>query len=101
MNNGHRMKYPNGRRSPRTKYANGSITVQWGHEPDDANQLLYYWRNSDEDQENGRSARRDTRILMAHFEEMENTNGRNLKEELITRGYDISTFKFTIERLKP
>lgn len=94
------MKYPKGRRAPRCATDRGKITVQWSHERGEPNELTYFWRNSDEDMANGRTASRDTRILMEHFENMKNTNDRTLKEELIVRGYDISTFKFTIERLK-
>lgn len=38
---------------------------------------------------------------MDHFERHKGMFGRTLIEELIERGYDISTFKFTIEKLKP
>jgi hypothetical protein len=38
---------------------------------------------------------------MPHFEQHKGLFGRTLKDELIERGYDISTLKFTIEKLKP
>lgn len=38
---------------------------------------------------------------MDAFERQVLVFGRTLKDELVERGYDISTFKFTIEKLKP
>jgi hypothetical protein len=73
----------------------------WAHEPGDSNQLTYFWRNSNADYKAGITTRRDTSFLMDHFERHKGMFGRTLKEELIERGYDISTFKFTIEKLKP
>ncbi|QOC57973.1 hypothetical protein phiK7B1_118 [Pseudomonas phage phiK7B1] len=94
------MRYPKGRRAP--KYDGKSeLTVLWAHEPGEDNQLTYFWRNSDDNAGTATSTRRDTGILMDHFERDKGRFGRTLKEELEYRGYDISTFKFTIEKLKP
>lgn len=97
-----KMRYPNGRRAPRNHVASTQLTVIWAHEPGEKNELTYFWRNSDAHNDAGApSSRRDISILMEHFERLTGIHGRSLKDELIERGYDISTFKFTIEKLKP
>lgn len=40
----------------------------------------------------------DARLLSHLFEVADCHEGRNLREELILRGYDITTMKFTIKR---
>lgn len=96
------MRYPKGRRAPKVDGKKSQLTVIWAHEPGDCNELTYFWRNSDAHNDAGSSSgRRDTPILMEHFERMTGMFGRTLKDELIERGYDISTFKFTIEKLEP
>ena len=95
------MRFPKGRRFPKRDGKKSGLTVIWAHEPGDSNELTYCWRNSDEDAGAGVTTSRDTAILMDHFERHKGMFGRTLKEELIERGYDISTFKFTIEKLKP
>lgn len=95
------MRYPKGRRTPKNDGKTSGLTVVWAHEPGDKNELTYFWRNSDADLDDGKqSCRRDTPILMEHFEKLAGMFGRSLKDELIERGYDISTFKFTIEKLQ-
>lgn len=95
------MRFPKGRRAPKNPAGKSCLTVIWAHEKRDANQLTYFWRNSDEDYKAGVTTSRDTAILMDHFEGQKGLFSKTLKEELISRGYDISTFKFTIEKLKP
>jgi hypothetical protein len=95
------MRYPKGRKSPKNDGKKSQLTVIWAHEPGDSNELTYFWRNSDDDADAGNTTRRDTSILMDHFERHRGMFGNTLKQELIERGYDISTFKFTIEKLKP
>lgn len=95
------MRYPKGRRFPKNDGKKSGLTVIWAHERGDSDQLTYCWRNSDADADAGNTTRRDTGILMDHFERDLGRFGKTLKDELISRGYDISTFKFTIEKLKP
>jgi hypothetical protein len=42
------------------------------------------------------ATRRDSKMLMQFFEGFEYFDGRNLRQELIERGYDIATLKFSI-----
>lgn len=93
------QRFPKGRRWPKFDGKSG-VTVIWAHEQGESNQLTYCWRNSEADADAGITTRRDTAILMDHFERLKGLFGRSLAEELIERGYDISTFKFTIEKLK-
>lgn len=98
------MRYPKGRRTPKNDGKKSAITVIWAHEPGDCNELTYCWRNVENwhTKEVGlTSCRRDTAILMDAFERQVLLFGKTLKDELIARGYDISTFKFTIEKLIP
>lgn len=96
------MRYPKGRLAPKNDGTKSSLTVIWAHEAGEENELTYFWRNSEAHNDAGSSSgRRDTPILMEHFEKLTGMFGRTLKDELIERGYDISTFKFTIEKLKP
>lgn len=94
------MRYPNGRRAPKNDGTKSCITVMWAHEPREENELTYFWRNQDGYTCSGLSScKRDTPIMMAAFEDAKLFTGKTLKQELIERGYDISTFKFTIEKL--
>lgn len=94
------MKYPNGRRAPKNDGSKSYITVIWSHEPRQENELTYFWRNRDDYVEAGiSSCRRDTSILMSAIEGTPLFSGKTLKQELIERGYDISTLKFSIEKL--
>lgn len=98
------MRYPKGRRTPKNDGKKSDLTVIWAHEPGDSNELTYCWRNVENwhTKELGMtSCRRDTAILMDAFERQVLLFGKTLKDELISRGYDISTFKFTIEKLTP
>ena len=42
----------------------------------------------------------DGRLLAHLFENVDCHEGRNLREELARRGYDITTFKFSIQKVK-
>lgn len=95
------MRYPKGRRFPKNDGKKSGLVVLWAHERGEPNCLTYCWRNDDADYAAGITTRRDTNILMDHFERHKGLFGRTLAEELIERGYDISTLKFTIEKLKP
>lgn len=96
------MKYPKGRRGPKNDGSKSQVTVVWAHEPGDNNELTYFWRNRDDYVEAGiSSCKRDTPVIMAAFETAKLFTGKTLKEELMERGYDISTFKSTIEKLAP
>lgn len=98
------MRFPKGRRFPKDDGKKSELTVIWGHEPGDANELTYCWRNVknwDSKELGLASCKRDTAILMDAFDRQILLFGKTLKDELISRGYDISTFKFTIEKLKP
>ncbi|MCY1465432.1 hypothetical protein D9M71_835720 [compost metagenome] len=93
------MRFPKGRREPKHR-DKSELVVIWAKEPHDEPCLNYFWRNSEAHNDAGSSSgRRDTPILMEHFERLTGMFGRTLKEELIERGYDISTLKFTIEKL--
>lgn len=44
------------------------------------------------------AARPDARMLSSFFESLEGLHGNTLRQELELRGYDITTFKFTIQQ---
>ncbi len=46
------------------------------------------------------AARCDTRMLMQFFERKNSLSEKTLREELIERGYDITTIKFSIQQKK-
>lgn len=93
------MRYPNGRREPKNDGSKSALTVLWAHEPHEENEITYFWRNREDYVEVGmNSCRRDTSVLISAFEGTPLFSGKTLKQELIERGYDISTLKFTIEK---
>ena len=93
------MRYPKGRRGPKNDGKVSGITVVWAHEPGNSDELTYFWRNRDDYVEAGiSSCKRDTSVVMAAFEDARLFTGKTLKQELIDRGYDISTLEFTIEK---
>lgn len=94
------MRYPKGRRRPKNDGSKSHLVVQYGSPEGELPGLQYYWRLSDEDYKAGVSARGDTMILINAFEKNLTIFGNTVVEELTKRGYDISTLKFTIERLK-
>ena len=70
----------------------GELLAKYGQEH--GHQDIYYCYP-----ENDSNMRRDGRILSKAFEENEVFMGRSLREELEYRGYDITTFKFSIKKL--
>lgn len=83
------MKYPRGR-MPYPK--SGQIKVGWAAERGDDPGLIYCRKGPAE-------MSRDTLMLTQFFQQIEGRFGRTLEQELIERGYDISTFRFSIDKL--
>lgn len=67
----------------------GELLVKWGKEYGDED--LYYCFP-----DNGSGMRRDSKAVMVAFESNVNLDGKNLRQELEARGYDIKTLKFSI-----
>ncbi len=77
-------------RTPQAK--EGELLVKYGQEYGDKD--LYYCYP-----ENECGMRRDSKILMWAFERpIDLLDGKTLREELVRRGYDITTLKFTIKK---
>lgn len=72
----------------------GQLRVGWARpdrgEPPD---ICYAWGA-------GGADKSDARILSSAIEELPVFDGRSLREELILRGYDITTLKISIETIK-
>lgn len=84
-----RMKNPRGRKpSPKS----GQIVVAWATEKGNHPELMYFHEGS-------RMMKRDVNLLMSAFGTQPLMFGKTLIEELIERGYDLSTFRFSIEKL--
>jgi len=98
-----KMKYPNGRRYPKNDGSKSYLTVLWNKPAHEEVDLQYYWRMSNDhfNSPNRPVMKPDINLLMHHFQSLKGYSGRTLVEELVHRGYDISTLKFTIEKLKP
>lgn len=87
-----RLRYPKGPRAPNMNGRPRLVVIFKAVDNDDP-ELQYYWRGD-------RTMKSDTRLLMQFFEDIPSKyGGKTLKEELIERGYDISTFRFSVERL--
>lgn len=70
----------------------GQLIAGWGRPgPGEAPDLVYSWGA-------GGACKSDSRILMEAIEGNEVMPGKSLRQELIDRGYDISTLRFSIER---
>lgn len=98
-----KMRFPKGRHYPKNDGSKSGLTVLWNKPAHEEVDLQYYWRMSNADfaLTNRPVMKPDINLLMHHFQSLKGYSGRTLAEELIERGYDISTFKFTIEKLKP
>jgi hypothetical protein len=72
-------------RTPKAKV--GQLLVKYGQEHGERD-LFYCWNES--------STKRDSRIVMAALEREPIFEGRNLRDELELRGYDITTLQFSI-----
>ena len=72
----------------------GELKVRFGVNPDDTSSkdLLYEWGGSGAD-------RSDARVMMRAFEDTPVFDGKTLRQVLTERGYDMSTFKFSIKRI--
>jgi hypothetical protein len=83
------MKNPKGRKpSPKRD----QIVVAWATEKGNYPELMYF--------HNGNwQMKRDINMLMSAFGTQVGIFGRTLVEELTERGYDLSTFRFSIEKL--
>lgn len=73
----------------------GEITVIWGRvERREAPSLVYEWRGSHE--------MKGTANLMTHvFEGLDVGYGRTLAKELESRGYDLTTLRFSVRKPGP
>lgn len=73
----------------------GQIVARYGIEfRGQKPEVMYAWGGSGADKS-------DSRIVMRALEEQPITKGKTLIEELISRGYDITTLRFSIERPRP
>jgi len=84
-------KMPKRFRKPIAK--DGELLAKYGQEYGERD--IYYCRPDNEC-----GMRRDCRILARALEENEVHEGRSLRQELERRGYDITTLKFSIMKLK-
>lgn len=82
-----------GRRWREPKAKPGELRVAWGR-VEGGLDLGYAWGGSGAD-------KCDSRILMRALEDNEVFAGKTLREELTARGYDITTLRFSIQRLAP
>lgn len=71
----------------------GGLLVKYGQEHGDKD-LFYCWPN------NECGMKRDSRLVMMAFEQRDIYEGKSLREELESRGYDITTLKFSIQKKK-
>jgi hypothetical protein len=76
-------------RAPKAKA--GELLVKYGKHCGDLD--LFYCYPSNE-----LGMRRDSRLLSYAFEGHDLFDGKNLRQELIDRGYDITTLKFSIKK---
>jgi hypothetical protein len=72
----------------------GQLKVGWGKVDKQTPEIAYAFGG-------GGTSTSDCRILCRAFEETEVFSGRSLAEELDARGYDLSTFRFSIELKRP
>jgi hypothetical protein len=83
------MKNPRGRKpSPKR----GQIVVAWATEKGNYPELMYCYQGN-------QMMKRDINLLMSAFGTQPLLFGKTLIEELTERGYDLSTFRFSIEKL--
>lgn len=73
-------------RKPKVK--DGELLVKYGKDSGDED-LFYYWNGDVQ-------MKRDTKLLMNAFENTKLLFDKTLRQELIERGYDITTLKFSI-----
>jgi len=71
----------------------GELKVSYGKEPHDIPDIFYCYGG-----EGATSS--DSRMLSNFFEGTKGLFGRNLRQELEHRGYDITTMKFSIQHKK-
>ena len=76
-------------RNPKAKA--GELIVGWGKQDGDEDLFYCYPGNIHE-------MKRDMRLLMLAFETIDLFDGKNLRESLAERGYDIRTLKFSIRK---
>lgn len=83
------MRHPRGRMpSPKS----GQIVVAWATEKHSDSELVYCRKGSP-------LMSRDTNMLSHFFQTQLGMFDRTLTEELQARGYDMSTFRFSIQKL--
>lgn len=72
----------------------GRLSASWGYTKDQATEDIYF--------NNGPgTARGDAHLLHYFFDCVkEPNNKRNLIDELVARGYDLKTLRFTVEKAK-
>ena len=77
-------------RTPSAK--EGELLVKYGKNRGELD-IFYCWRGDFQ-------MKRDSKLLSFAFEEVPLlSNQKSLRQELIDRGYDITTFKFSIQKL--
>ena len=83
------MKNPRGRMpSPKT----GQIKVAWATERGDRPSHQFCWKGDP-------LMKRDVNLIMSHFATTPTIMGTTFLKELKARGYDMSTLKFSIDKL--
>jgi hypothetical protein len=73
----------------------GQLLVKWGRPERNDNPAICYAHGGKG------SSRPDARMISNFFEEIENFDGKNLRQELVIRGYDLETLKFSIKMKAP
>lgn len=80
-------------RTPKAKP--GQLIARYGREVGGQSlQILYAWGGEG-------ACKSDSRIVMRALEDLPLLGGKTLVEELIARGYDITTLRFSVERPRP
>ena len=79
-----------GKRVPVPTAKAGQLVARWGRPSrGEAPDLVYAWGGAGADKS-------DSRCLMNALEDAPTSSGRGLRSELESRGYDISTLRFSI-----
>lgn len=79
------------RKSPK-RMRDGELSASFGYLPEHG-ETIYYTHGSG-------CERADSRVLAYALEDADVLDGKSLKTILIERGYDIRTFRFTVQKLK-
>lgn len=77
-------------RAPKAK--DGEIKAQWGKLPDDVPQICFAWGNWEH------GTMKPEVNLLHYLLTLDVHEGNNILEELEKRGYDLTTFKISIQK---